>query len=115
MPITRSFRDTIVERAKKDKEFRQAMLIDGFIYLMLGKNEEDVHVGRSGIRDYINATLGFKKLAEKTGLRDKALMQMFGNKGNPTQHNLNLVFRILFKQEKLKIEEFPHRLAEAVA
>jgi DNA-binding phage protein len=106
MPITRSFRETVIERAKEDKEFRQLMLVRGFLYLMLGKNEEDVVVGRSGIRDYINATLGFQKLAEKTGVHPKSLMQMFGGKGNPSQHNLNLVFRVLFRQEKLDPEDF---------
>lgn len=105
MPITRSFRETVVERARTDAAFRRMMLVDGFLYLMLGKTDEDVFVGRSGIRDYINATIGFQKLAEKTGIHAKTLMQMFGNKGNPSQHNLNLVFRVLFKQEKLSPEE----------
>lgn len=111
MPITRSFRETVVERAKLDQEFRRAMLIDGFLYLMLGKTDEDVLVGRSGIRDYINATLGFQKLAGKTGIHAKSLMHMFGSKGNPSQHNLNLVFRVLFKQEKLSLETFARRAA----
>jgi len=109
MPITRSFRETVIEKAKADKEFRRLMLVNGFVYLMLGHNDEDVFIGRSGIRDYINATLGFQKLAEKTGLHAKSLMQMFSNKGNPSQHNLNLVFRILFKQEKLNAEEIIHK------
>lgn len=113
MPITRSFRETVIERAKTDKEFRQLMLVNGFTYLMLGRNDEDVLIGRSGIRDYINATLGFQKLAEKTGIHAKSLMQMFSNKGNPSQHNLNLVFRVLFKQEKLNVEEIVHRTMAA--
>lgn len=115
MPITRSFRETVIERAKKDKEFRKGMLIDGFFYLMAGMTEEDVHVGRSGIRDYINATIGFKKLEEKTKITDKVLMQMFGKDGNATQHNLNLVFRVLFKQEKLNLDDCVHGLMKAAA
>lgn len=103
MPIKRSFRDTVIARAKRDKEFRQGMLLDGFANLMFGNNDEDVFVGRSAIRDYINATIGFEKLAAKTGINIKSLMRMFGPKGNPREDNLRVVLRTLFKHEHLKV------------
>jgi DNA-binding phage protein len=39
------------------------------------------------LRDYINATVGFPKLAAETKLHVKTLHQMFGPKGNPTASN----------------------------
>ena len=105
MPITRSFRETIIARAKRDKAFRRGMLIDGFLNLMFGADDEDVFVGRSTIRDYINATLGFEKLSEITGIGDKSLMRMFGPQGNPREDNLRLVLRALFDHEHISAEK----------
>jgi DNA-binding phage protein len=114
MPIKKDFKETIVARAKEDKEFRQHLLVHGFMYLMLGRTDEDVLIGKSTIRDYINATIGFKKLAQKTKIGDKTLMQMFGKSGNPSQKNLNAIFRILLKNEGMTVEDLmPEPFAEA--
>jgi DNA-binding phage protein len=40
------------------------------------------------LRDYINATVGFPKLAAHTKIHVKTLHQIFGPNGNPTASNL---------------------------
>jgi DNA-binding phage protein len=48
----------------------------------------EVTLGKELLRDYINATVGFPKLAEHTKIHAKTLHQMFGPNGNPTANNL---------------------------
>ena len=40
------------------------------------------------LRDYINATIGFEKLARKVKIPPKSLMRMLGPSGNPQMSNL---------------------------
>lgn len=48
----------------------------------------DLETGKSVIRDYINATIGFDQLAAATGTPSKSLMRMFSPRGNPNARNL---------------------------
>ena len=60
-------------------------------------------LGREILRDFINATVGFPELAEKTGIHVKSLHQMFGPKGNPTASNLFQIIACLQQQEGLRL------------
>ena len=62
-------------------------------------SRERLHWGKELLRDYINATVGFPKLAKDTGLHVKALHQMLGPKGNPTAANLLEIVAYLQRQE----------------
>lgn len=99
MAITRNFRETIQARALYDAEFRAALLTEGLELLITG----DVETGKSVLRDYINATLGFEKLAEMTEKSPKSLMRMFSHEGNPTANNLFSVISTLQKQEGVQL------------
>jgi hypothetical protein len=101
MALTRDFKETIVERAKRDSKFRRGMLTRGIALLVAG-NGEDVQVGKSFIRDYINATIGFVALAKRTGVSKESLMRMLGPRGNPSLSNLNQVTHTLLENEGLK-------------
>ncbi len=57
----------------------------------------DMETGKSVLRDYINATMGFEALAVATGTPAKSLMRMFGPKGNPRADNLFGVIKALQK------------------
>ena len=59
--------------------------------------------GRKVLRDYINATLGFPALAEKTGIHVKTLHQIFGPKGNPTAAHLFQIIACLQEQEGVRL------------
>lgn len=60
--------------------------------------------GREILRDYINATLGFPALAQKTGIHVKMLHQIFGPKGNPTAVNLFNIIACLQEQEGVRLK-----------
>ena len=100
MAITRKFRETVMDRAARDPEFRQGLLIDGINCILTG-DTEDVAVGKALIRDYVNATIGFDALAKQTGLRRETLMRMLSMKGNPTLTKLNMITRTLLEMEKI--------------
>lgn len=91
MPLTRSFKDKVQARAQRDTDFREALLTEGVESLLAG----DVEVAKAILRDYINATVGFEKLARTTGTPSKSLMRMFGPRGNPSARNLSAVLKNL--------------------
>ena len=93
MPLSRSFKETVKERIDEDPAFRDALLAEGIDALLSG----EVDVGKIILRDYINATIGFAKLADETGIPIKSLMRMFGPAGNPSARNLFSVIRVLQK------------------
>ncbi len=66
--------------------------------------EGDVDTARAVLRAYINATIGFAKLAAATGTPVKSLMRMFGPGGNPTAANLSDVIRVLQKKTGVHLE-----------
>ena len=48
----------------------------------------DLDTGKTLLRDYIKATVGFEPLGEATGAPPKSLIRMFGPRGNPQARNL---------------------------
>lgn len=95
MPITRNFKETIQARALRDREFRQGLLTESIENMLAG----DTDTGKIILRDYINATLGFEKLANLTDKSAKSLMRMFSPSGNPTAKNLFGVINALQQEE----------------
>jgi DNA-binding phage protein len=84
MPLTRDFRETVKARAEKDEAFRVALLGEALDALLEG----DVALGKHLLRSYVNATIGFERLAEDLGKSPKSLMRMLGPTGNPTASSL---------------------------
>ncbi len=99
MPLTRSFKDTVQARVQRDAAFRNALLTEAIDALLAG----DVETGKAVLRDYINATVGFEKLASATGTPPKSLMRMFGPSGNPNARNLFGVLGELQKQSGIHL------------
>ena len=100
MALTRPFKVTVQERARRDPGFRQALLQEAVQCYFNGEPE----IAKSVLRDYINATVGFKQLAEETHRSPKSLMRMFGPGGNPKSNNLFDVFRCLQEHEGVRLE-----------
>ena len=100
MALTKGFRITLMERARRDADFRQAMLKEGIDTMLAG----DVKTGKAILRDYINSAVGFGQLAEATHMPAKSLMRMFGPKGNPRADNLFQVIRHLQVHEGIRLE-----------
>jgi DNA-binding phage protein len=99
MALTRDFRQTVRMRVQRDEKFRRGLLRDAIEALLAGENA----LGREILRDFINATVGFPSLADKTGIHVKTLHQMFGPKGNPTAANLFLIIASLQEQEGVRL------------
>jgi DNA-binding phage protein len=94
MPLTRSFKETVQARAQRDAAFRETLLTEAVDALLAG----DVETGKAVLRDFINATIGFERLAKETKIPPKSLMRMFSRAGNPNARNLFGVIGELQKQ-----------------
>lgn len=91
MALTRDFKETMKARADADPAFRAALLSDAVELLLSG----DLDTGKAVLRSFINATVGFEELAERSSIPAKSLMRMFGPKGNPTAASLFAVISAL--------------------
>src|ERR1035437_6132360 len=100
MALTRDFRETVQARVKRDSTFRKELLSEAIESLLFG----EVALGKELLRDYINATVGFPKLARHTKLHVKTLHQMFGPNGNPTARNLFEIVAYLQHAEGVRFE-----------
>ncbi|MGE5304838.1 MAG: DNA-binding protein [Alphaproteobacteria bacterium] len=99
MPLTRDFKETIRERAGRDAAFREALLKEAVDALLAG----EVDTGKTVLRNYINATVGFDRLASVTKKSPKSLMRMLGPKGNPQARNFFEIVAYLQKREGLRL------------
>jgi hypothetical protein len=90
----------IRERAQADPTFRQELLREGLALCYAG----DFQTGRGILRNYINATIGFPRLARATKISSPSLQRMFGPKGNPSAQNLFSVLAALQKAEGVSVE-----------
>jgi len=80
--------------------FREALLTEAIELLLSG----EIETGKAILRDYINATVGFERLAKKTGTPSKSLMRMLGPKGNPRASNLLTLISALQQVSGLHLE-----------
>ena len=99
MAKTGSFKELVQTRVKNDKKFAEALLREGIDAMLRG----DVETGKTILRDYIKATVGFEKLGEATGTQPKSLIRMFGPRGNPQAKNLFSVLGYLQKRAGLEL------------
>ncbi len=89
-PIQNLLRD----RIQREPEFTGLMLEE--VVECLLKN--DVITAQLILRDITNCTIGFKALAQATGIMEKSLMRMLSVKGNPQAKNL---FQIIYSLQQL--------------
>jgi DNA-binding phage protein len=101
--LTKDFRETVLAEARRDAAFRRGLLSSALENLLSG----EVPLGKELLRDYINATVGFPHLAERTKIHVKTLHQMFGPKGNPTATNLFQIVGELQKLEGIRVRVRP--------
>ena len=99
MPLTKDFKETIQARARRDAAFRENLLKEAVDALLSG----DVETGKTVLRDYINATVGFDELARVTKKSSKSLMRMLGPNGNPQARNIFEIFAYLQRKEGLRL------------
>jgi len=56
------------------------------------------------LRDLINATVGFERLAEEVQKPSKSIHRMLSTSGNPTMENLSAIFATIKKFLNVRIE-----------
>jgi DNA-binding phage protein len=56
------------------------------------------------LRDLVNATLGFERLAKVTAMPSKSLHRMLSPKGNPSMDNLAAIFDAVRKRLKVELK-----------
>jgi DNA-binding phage protein len=100
MSLTRDFRATVQARAKRDSAFRRGLLSEAVESLLSG----EVALGKELLRDYINAAVGFPRLAADTKIHVKTLHQMFGPRGNPTADRLFGIVAYLQNAEGVRFQ-----------
>lgn len=100
MALTRDFKATVRARIERDPDFREALLLEGVECLLAG----DVETGKSVLRDYVNATIGFRELGGLTDKSPKSLMRMLGPYGNPQARNLFEIIGCLQELEGLRLK-----------
>jgi hypothetical protein len=99
MTKTKTFSDLVQGRVKTDKKFAEALLREGIDAMLSG----DVETGKTILRDYIKATIGFEELGEATGAPAKSLIRMFGPRGDPQARNLFSVIGYLQKRAGINL------------
>jgi len=107
MPVTRTFRITIMERATRDARFRQHLLTEAINQLLAG----DLAAGKAMLRDYIHATISFERLARALKKSSKSLHRMLGSRGNPTAESLFGIIKFLQTYERVQLRVKSHRSA----
>ena len=100
MALTKDFRETVQADVKRDPAFRRGLLSDALESLLGG----EVALCKELLRDYINATVGFPKLAAHTRIHVKTLHQMFGPHGNPTARKLSDIVAYLQRAEGVRYQ-----------
>ena len=98
--ITRDYKETVGSRLRQDPAFAAALL-DEAVSLFL--NGEPV-TARLVLRDLVNATIGFEKLALETDKPSKSLHRMLSAGGNPTMNHLTSIISILRQNLNVDIE-----------
>jgi DNA-binding phage protein len=99
MARTGSFKKLVQRHAATDRAFGEALLREGIETMLSG----DIETGKTILRDYIKATVGFEQLGEAIGTQPKSLIRMFGPRGNPQAKNLFNVIGYLQKRAGLQL------------
>ena len=100
MALTRDFKETVVERVKREPAFAKALLDEAATLFLNGEPDTT----RLILRDLVNATVGFERLAVETGKPAKSLHRMLSTKGNPSMDNLAAILSVLRKKLGVELE-----------
>lgn len=100
MALTKDFKQTVVARVQKDDRFRRTLLTEAVEIFLAG----DVATGKAILRDYINATIGFEKLAKQLQKPSKSVHRMLGPAGNPRADNIFAIFKILQDEDNISLQ-----------
>lgn len=84
MALTRAGNQATIDRVACDGKYAKALLDEALALFFDG----EPNTARIVLRDIVNGTIGFERLAETTGKPAKSLHRMLSTSGNPTMDNL---------------------------
>ena len=93
MPLTIEFKEVFRASIEQDPDFGHEVLRGAVQFLLVN----DLAAGRAMLRNYVNATIGFKQLAHSIGGKEKSLMRMLSPSGNPVASNL---FQVIYELQR---------------
>jgi DNA-binding phage protein len=99
MALTREFKDTVMERVRRDSAFRNALLCEALNVCLEG----DLETGKIVLRDLVNATVGFEGLGQRLGIPSKSLHRMLSAQGNPSSQNFFAIIDALSRETEVKL------------
>lgn len=99
MGQTRAVKETVLQRAKTNPEFRAALI--GEALELIGEN--DVQTAKALIRDYVLASIGFEALAKEVGKKPESIKRMLSASGNPTINNMAALLSSLSQHEGIRL------------
>ena len=99
MSLTRSFKETVMARARRDARFSEALFTEAINAYLAGNTSE----GKAILRDLVNATVGFEGLAAAVKKPSKSLHRMLAPRGNPSTENFFGIVSALQKKTRLKL------------
>ncbi len=91
MPLTRQFKETVVERIQREPDFAKQLITEAGALLFSGESA----TARLMLRDLVNATMGFEKLGADLDVSPKSLHRMLSANGNPGMNSLSLILSAL--------------------
>lgn len=94
MALTREFKETVMELCK-DAEYRKELLMEALESYL----EDDIVVGNSLLRDYLNGTQAVNEVAEELQIQVASLRRMVSPNGNATAKNLFRLFNVCLRRE----------------
>ena len=100
MALSRDFKESVVARARRDPRFAAALLNEAATAFLEGEPD----IARMVLRELVNATIGFERLASTTGTPSKSLHRMLSAAGNPSMDNLAAIFDALRGHLKVSLK-----------
>jgi DNA-binding phage protein len=92
-------KETILQRAKSNPEFRATLIAEALELIA----ENDVQTAKALIRDYVLASIGFEKLAKVVGKKPESIKRMRSAQGNPTISNMAALLSSLKQHEGIEL------------
>jgi DNA-binding phage protein len=99
MALTQAFKQTVRARVQRDGKYREALFTGAINACLTG----DTASGKAMLRDLVNATLGFERLAAAIKKPSKSLHRMLAPHGNPNTESFFGMVSALQKKTRVKL------------
>ena len=100
MPLTRDYRETFWERARREPEFRHELLKSAVRCMLNGEPE----VGRIMLRDFVVAAIGVDELSQKIGKSRESLEEVLSDGSDPRADDLLGIVAAIAEHEGLVLD-----------